>query len=49
MNNYISTYTWVYTHLYEWIYCDKCNKLCIERFYENHLKSRTYINNIHKR
>ena len=31
------------------IYCDICDKLCIERFYRNHLKSQTHINNIHKR
>ena len=27
-------------------YCDICNDLCIERFYKNHLKSQTHINNI---
>ena len=31
------------------VYCDVCEKLCIERFYKNHLKSQTHINNIHKR
>ena len=31
------------------LYCDICNKLCIERFYKNHLKSQTHINIIHKR
>ena len=31
------------------IYCDVCDKLCIGRFYKNHLKSRTHTNNIHKR
>ena len=30
------------------IYCNVCDKLCIERFYKNHLKSQTHINNIHK-
>ena len=30
------------------VYCDICDSLCIQRFYENHLKSRTYINNIRK-
>ena len=30
------------------IYCKICDKLCIERFYENHLKSQTHINNIRK-
>ena len=31
------------------VYCDVCDNSCIERFYKNHLKSRTYINNIRKR
>ena len=31
------------------IYCSVCDKFCIERYYENHLKSGTHINNIHKR
>ena len=31
------------------IYCDVCDKLCIERFNENHLKSQTHTNNIRKR
>ena len=30
------------------IYCDICDKLCIEWFYKNHLKSQTHIINIHK-
>ena len=30
------------------IYCDVCDKLCIERFHKNHLKSQTLINNIRK-
>ena len=30
------------------IYCDVCDNLCIERFYKNHLKSKTHINNIRK-
>ena len=30
------------------VYCNICDKLCIERFYENHLKSKTHINNIRK-
>ena len=30
-------------------YCDVCDNLCIERFYENHLKPKTHINNIRKR
>ena len=28
------------------VYCDVCDNLCIQRFYKNHLKSRTLINNI---
>ena len=28
------------------VYCSACDKLCIERFYKNHLKSKTHINNI---
>ena len=31
------------------VYCDNCDKPCLERFYKNHLKSGTLINNIHKR
>ena len=31
------------------IYCDVCDKLCIEQFYKNHLKSRTHTNIIRKR
>ena len=27
------------------IYCNICDKLCIERFYKNHLKSQTHNNN----
>ena len=30
------------------IYCDICDSLCIQRFYKNHLKSKTHLNNIHK-
>ena len=30
-------------------YCSVCDKLYIERYYKNHLKSQTHINNIHKR
>ena len=25
------------------VYCDVCDKLCIERFYKNQLKSQTHI------
>ena len=31
------------------VYCDVCDKFCIERFYKNHLKSQTHINNFYKR
>ena len=31
------------------VYCDICDKLCIEQFYKNHLKSQTHTNNIRKR
>ena len=30
------------------VYCEVCVKLCIKRFYKNHLKSKTHINNIRK-
>ena len=29
------------------VYCSVCDKLYIERFYKNHLKSQTHINNNH--
>ena len=28
------------------VYCAICDKLCIERFYKNHLKSQTHTINI---
>ena len=31
------------------VYCEICDNLCIEQFYENHLKSQTHIYNIRKR
>ena len=31
------------------IYCDVCDKLCKERFFKNHSKSRTHTNKIRKR
>ena len=31
------------------VYCDICDNVCIERFYKNHLKSTTHINNFHKK
>ena len=31
------------------VFCNFCDKLCIERFHENHLKSPTHINSIRKR
>ena len=30
------------------VYCNICDSLCIERFYKNHLKSKTHIDNIRK-
>ena len=30
------------------VYCNICISLCILRFYKNHLKSKTHINNIRK-
>ena len=30
------------------VYCDVCDSLCIQRFYKNHLKSKTHLNNIRK-
>ena len=31
------------------VYCNISDKLCIERYYTNHLKSGTHSNNIYKR
>ena len=31
------------------VHCDICDKLCIERFYKNHLKSQTHDNLIRKK
>ena len=30
------------------VHCEICDKLCIERYYKNHLKSRTHANNNRK-
>ena len=30
------------------VYCDVCDKLCIQRFYKNNLKLQTHNNNTHK-
>ena len=30
------------------VYCSVCDGLCIQRFYKNHLKSKTHLNNIRK-
>ena len=30
------------------VYSNICDSLCIERFYKNHLKSKTHINNIRR-
>ena len=31
------------------VHCNICDKLCIERFHKNHLKSETHTNNLHTR
>ena len=31
------------------VYCDVCDKLCIQRFYKIHSKSKTQINDIRKK
>ena len=31
------------------VYCEIFDKLCNERYYKNHLKSGTHINNFHQR
>ena len=31
------------------IYCNICDKSCIQRFYKSHLTSQTHTNNIHKK
>ena len=31
------------------LYCSVCDKLCIERYYKNHLKSGTHVNNFYKK
>ena len=31
------------------VFCEICDKLCIERFYENHLISQSHTNNFYKR
>ena len=28
--------------------CEVCDKLCIQRYYKNHLKSQSHINNLRK-
>ena len=30
------------------IYRDICDKLCIDRYYQNHLKSQTHLNNLRR-
>ena len=30
------------------IYCDICDKLCIDKYYQNHLKSQTHLNNLRR-
>ena len=31
------------------VYCEIRDKVCIERFYKNHLKSETHTNNFYER
>ena len=31
------------------VYCDVCDNFCIDRYYKNHLKSQTHINNFRRR
>ena len=31
------------------LYCNLCNKIPIERFFKNHLKSQTHTNNVRRR
>ena len=31
------------------VHCSVCDKLCIERYYKNHLKSGTHLINFYKR
>ena len=31
------------------VYCHNCDKLCIDRFYKNHLKSQTHTKSIRRR
>ena len=31
------------------VYCEVCDKICVQRFYKNRSKSQTHTNNIHKR
>ena len=30
------------------IYCDIRDKICIDKFYQNHLKSQTHLNNLRR-
>ena len=30
------------------VYCNICDSLCIQRFYKNHPKSKSHINNVRK-
>ena len=31
------------------IYCNLCDILCIDKYYQNHLKSQTHLNNLRKK
>ena len=30
------------------IYCPVCDKFCIEKYYENHSKTQTHLNNLRR-
>ena len=31
------------------LYCEICDKLCIDRYYQNHLKSQIHLNNLRQK
>ena len=31
------------------VYCEICDKLCIERYYKNHLKPEIHTNNLYEK
>ena len=30
------------------VYCPVCDKFCIDRYYQSHLRSQTHLNNLRK-